>query len=275
MDFVEPFEQSDEIDAAFGLRGLDNKVAGDEVERAHHSDLLRLARRLDAQVGSPFRPRAGEIGMGQRLRFIGEQQNDVARQRLLFHQLKTQTGSLHGLGVLPAFQRVAGALVGEAPFLRNTTDSRECEMRCPVRRSISSDRRGKVQLIRFSTGAANNSRATASAASAFTGEQPGAGCRSMPAGPSRMNVERQSRTVSSRTPKTSPIAALVQPDSESRIARARSASARFVESANRFRMSRCSALAINGDLPDMIGPPNHLRRLNQQTSALANQRRSA
>ena len=110
---------------------------------------LRLARSLDAQVGSPFRPGAGKIGMGQRLRFIGEQQHNVARQRLLFQQLKTKAGSLHGLCVLPAFQRVTGPLAREAPFLRNTTDSRECEMRCPVRRSISSDRRGKVQLIRF------------------------------------------------------------------------------------------------------------------------------
>jgi hypothetical protein len=70
-------------------RGLDNEFTGDEVERAHHGDLLRLARGVDAQIGSSFRPGAGEIGMGQRLRFIGEQQHDVARQRLLFHQLKT------------------------------------------------------------------------------------------------------------------------------------------------------------------------------------------
>jgi hypothetical protein len=98
-------------------RGLDNEFTGDEVERAHHGDLLRLARGVDAQIGSSFRPGAGEIGMGQRLRFIGEQQHDVARQRLLFHQLKTQTGSLYGLGVLPAFQRVAGALAGEAPHM--------------------------------------------------------------------------------------------------------------------------------------------------------------
>jgi hypothetical protein len=44
------------------------------------------------------------------------------------------------------------------------------EMRCPVRRSISFDRGGKVQLIRFSTGAANSSLATTSFACAFTEE---------------------------------------------------------------------------------------------------------
>ena len=149
MDAIEPFEQGDEIGAAFGLRCHEREFAGDKVERAYHGDFLRLARSLDAQVGSPFRPGAGKIGMGQRLRFIGEQQHNVARQRLLFKQLKTKAGSLYGLCVLPAFQRVTGPLAREAPFLRNTTDSRECEMRCPVRRSISSDRRGKVQLIRF------------------------------------------------------------------------------------------------------------------------------
>src|SRR3984893_14291040 len=82
MDAIEPFEQGDEIGAAFGLRGHDSELAGNEVERAHHGDLLRLAGSLDAQVGSPFCP--GTVG--QRLRFIGEQQHNVARQRLLLHQ---------------------------------------------------------------------------------------------------------------------------------------------------------------------------------------------
>jgi len=35
MDSIEPFEQGDEIGAAFGLRGYDGELAGDEVERAH------------------------------------------------------------------------------------------------------------------------------------------------------------------------------------------------------------------------------------------------
>ena len=79
MDAIEPFEQGDEIGAAFGLRCHDREFAGDKVERAYHGDFLRLARSLDAQVGSPFRPGAGKIGMGQRLRFIGEQQHNFAR----------------------------------------------------------------------------------------------------------------------------------------------------------------------------------------------------
>src|ERR1700732_1344806 len=97
----------------------------------------------------------------------------------------------------------------------------------------------------------------------------------MPAKPSRIKIDRQLRTVSSRTPKTSPIAALFQPESESRMARARSASARLAETANRLRPSCCSALAANEELNDIIKPPNHIQRLNHQNATLANQRTSA
>lgn len=107
MEAIEPFEQGDEIGAAFGLRGHDSELAGNEVERAHQGDFLRLAGRRNAQVGAPVRPSAGQIRMGQRLQFIGNQQHNVARK---------------------------------APFLRSTPDGRECEMRCKVRRAISSAR---------------------------------------------------------------------------------------------------------------------------------------
>jgi hypothetical protein len=39
MDSIELFEQGYEIGTAFGLRGYDGELAGDEVERAHHGDL--------------------------------------------------------------------------------------------------------------------------------------------------------------------------------------------------------------------------------------------
>lgn len=65
MDLIEPFEHGDEIGAAFGLRSRDSELAGDEVEHAHYGDLLRLTGSLDAQVGFPFCPSAGKIGMGQ------------------------------------------------------------------------------------------------------------------------------------------------------------------------------------------------------------------
>jgi hypothetical protein len=75
-----------------------------------------------------------------------------------------------------------------------------------------------------------------------------------------MNEEHRSRTVSWRTPrnlwsqsflrpKTSPIAVLLQPESESRIALGRPP--RGSQTASRLSPSRCSALTIKGDLPDM------------------------
>ncbi len=75
--------------------------------------------------------------------------------------------------------------------------------------------------------------------------------------------------------KASPIAALFQPESESRIARARSASARLVEIASRRKPSRCSALAANEDLPDMTGHRNHVQTTNHQSLPLVNQSRFA
>ncbi|HEV2042130.1 MAG TPA: hypothetical protein VGT81_19160 [Casimicrobiaceae bacterium] len=80
--------------------------------------------------------------------------------RLLLEQLKAQAAAIDGIGVLTALQRVTGPLVGKAPFLRKPTESRECEMRWPVRRSISSQRRGKVQFVRLATGLAKSSPAT-------------------------------------------------------------------------------------------------------------------
>jgi hypothetical protein len=57
------------------LRGHDDKLAGDEVERPHHGDLSRPAGSLDVQVGFPFRLGAGKIRMGRRSKqscFSGE-----------------------------------------------------------------------------------------------------------------------------------------------------------------------------------------------------------
>jgi hypothetical protein len=58
-----------------------------------------------------------------------------------------------------------------------------------------------------------------------------------PAKPPRMNEERHSRAVSSRAPRTSPIAALFRPESESRND-ARTATARFAQTDLRHLESR-------------------------------------
>ena len=150
--------------AALGERGFDNELARDEVHSAHHRDFLQLAWSFDPQVCAPLCPGTGEIGrtlysiglhakrdkqagrgarVGQRFRFIGKKPHNVARFGLLFHQLQPQARAFHGRRILAAFQSVAGPLAGKAPFLRSTTERREREMRCPVRCSISSDRRGR------------------------------------------------------------------------------------------------------------------------------------
>ena len=269
---VEPFEKRHDIGAAFGSRGLDDEFAGGEIERPDHGDLLRPARRLDPEIGAALGPGTRQVRMGKGLRFIGEQQYDVAGQRLSFEQLQTQARTLNRLCVLAAFQGVAGPFAGKAPFLRSTTDSRDREIRWPVRRSISAESRGSVQLVRFSTGTAKSSRATARAASALTGERPGARWRAIAAKPSRIKAERQPRTVSSRTRKASPIAALVQPVSDKRIPRARSASSRSEDPASCSKPSYCSAVTRNGDLPAMIQPPNQRQTVNHQSIPLANHR---
>jgi hypothetical protein len=110
------------------LRGHDSELSGDEIERAHHGDLLQLAGSRNAQFGSPFCPCAGQIKDGSTPP-VHWRTAAVARQRLLRHQLKTRAGLLHGRVL--TFQGVAGSLAGKTPFLRNTAGSREGEMRLP------------------------------------------------------------------------------------------------------------------------------------------------
>jgi hypothetical protein len=57
-----------------------------------------------------------------------DEAHEVAGQRLGLEQLQTQVRTRHRLWVVAAFQGVARPLAGKAPFLRNTTDSREREV---------------------------------------------------------------------------------------------------------------------------------------------------
>ena len=104
--------------------------------------------------------------MGQSLGFVLEQQDDVPGCGLLLQQAKAKPGPVNRVGVLPPLQRVARPAPAEAPFLRSTTLSRDFEMRCPVRFSISSAKRGNVQFGRSETPGANTSSTTVNAARA-------------------------------------------------------------------------------------------------------------
>lgn len=110
-----------------------------------------------------------------------------------------------------------------------------------------------VQFGRSATVASSSGVATRNAASLFTGTGPGATRAFSATTPPDANRLRHSRTVSSRTPNAWPIRALVQPDSVSITARARSTSPRSSDPASASRADRSSASARNGDLPTI--PP--------------------
>src|SRR5260370_24418802 len=89
-----------------------------------------------------------------------DSQVGVAGLGLLLQQAQAQARAVDRIGVLPPFQRVARPAPGEAPFF-STTLSRAFEMRSPVRFSISSAKRGKVQFARSDTPVASRASITA------------------------------------------------------------------------------------------------------------------
>src|SRR4051794_41930985 len=97
-----------------------------------------------------------QIGMGEGFGLVAEQEHDVARLGLCLEQLSAQARPVHGIRVLAALQRVAGAPPAEAPFFLSTTDSREREMRTPERGSISSAKRRRVPFGRSPPGPGRN-----------------------------------------------------------------------------------------------------------------------
>src|SRR5215203_1117119 len=249
IDFL---QESDEVQTPLGPAGVNNEVATGPVKHPEHRHFRALAWRWNAQVGPFLGPDVRQIGMGEDFGLVPEQKHDVARLRLGFEQLSAQARTVHRVRVLAAFQRVAGPSPTECPLWRSTTDSREEEMRTPERFSISSARRGSVQFGRSATGPDRTSSATAKAHAALTGARPGATDFFSASIPPVMKALRQNRTVSSRTPKASAIWPLVQPESVSKIARARSASPRSREWLRAISPCRCSSSAATADLPAMI-----------------------
>jgi hypothetical protein len=113
------------------------------------------------------------------------------------------------------------------------------------------------------------------AAALFTGGGPGATLAFNASTPPLPKSLRHSRTVSSRTPKASAIRGLVQPESVSSTARARSASPRSRDPARAARATRCSSLATIGDLSPMPSSPESRTAANRKTCPLVNQLESA
>ena len=94
--------------------------------------------------------------MGQRLALVAVEKNDVARLGLLFAQVG-QAHAFHLAFRLTSFQRVAGPPPAEL-FFRKALDSCERLMRTPSRASISTRRRGIVQLRGSATAAWSKGR---------------------------------------------------------------------------------------------------------------------
>src|SRR4051794_36293164 len=248
---IDLLQESAEVRASFGPAGVNNELALRPVEHPEHRHFRRLARRRNAQIGPSLGPDVRQVRMGERFGLVAEEPHDVTGLSLRFEQLPAQARPVHGVGVLPTFQRVAGSPPAEAPFFLSTTDSREIEMRTPARLSISSAKRGSVQFGRSATGPDRTSSATARARSALTGAGPGATAVFSASSPPIMKALRQTRTVSSRTPKASAMWPLVQPERVSKIARERlsAISAPF-----------WSSVAATDDLPAMIPISNQIRR---------------
>lgn len=269
VEFVEPCQKGDEVAASLGPAGIDDEFTRSDVERPDHGDLAGLTRCIDAQVGAALGPGMGKIRMGEGFGLVREQKHDIASLSLLLEKTKAQAGAVDGQDVLPSPQRVPWSPPAKAPFLRITTLSRDFEIRCPVRASISSCSRGNVQFGRSETSSDNTAVTTDSAALAFTGSGPGAVRARRPETPSRPNIHRQGRTLSGFTEKASAIRKLDQPCSESRIARARSASSRSDDPASARNSRHGSAVATTRGRPAMTTPKSsgsHVRVCHMWTA---------
>jgi hypothetical protein len=116
VDRVEAADEGDEVATALGGAGIDDQLMSGAVERTDDRPLLGLPRRLDPQIATAFGPDAGEIGMGERLRLVAEQQGDIAGSGLLPQQAQAQAAAVDRIGVLSALQRVPRPAPGEAPL---------------------------------------------------------------------------------------------------------------------------------------------------------------
>lgn len=267
VDPIELFKVGDKVAAAFGLGGMHDEFAGRVIERAQNRDFFCLARCRNAQIRARLCPCTSEVRVSQRLALVAVEQNDVADCGLLLEKLEAQADPLDFASHLTTLQRVPGPPPAEL-FFRRALESCARLMLTPSRASISAHRRGMVQLGRSATGALNNGMTTRSAASLFTGAGPGATVAFSASTPPFIKSLRQSRTVSSRTPKASAIRPLVQPDIVSTIARARSASPRSREPANSANSACCSLLAQRGDFPLMNARPRFVAEIESDQRPL-------
>src|SRR3954470_3063599 len=251
---VEPAEQGDEVAGALGGAGEDDQLAAGVVEQAEERPLARPSGRLDPEVRAALRPGVGQVGVGQGLGLVPEQEVNVARRGLLLQQPEAEARALDRVPVLAPFERVPRPAPAVAPF-RSTTLRWPGEIVPPVRASISRASRARVQTGRSVMGPPSTSRATASAASRLRGVRPGRGRDRNAATPPERTATRQRRTCSARTPSRAAIAALVSRRSDHSTARARSASPRTADRLSRSSSARPASPPRPAPPPRRPPPP--------------------
>jgi hypothetical protein len=84
------------------------------VERAEGRPPLRPPRRLDPEIRPARGPAVGEVGVGQRLGLVPDQEVEVARGGLLLQQLQAQPRAVDR--VLPPLEGVPWPPPAVAPF---------------------------------------------------------------------------------------------------------------------------------------------------------------
>jgi len=116
VEMVELFKMSHEVAAALGRAGVDDEVSRDMIKRSQHRHFLGLSRCRHAQVRAGPRPRAGKIGMRQRLAFVALEKDDIAHLGLTLSQVQAQSDPIDLAGGLTASQRVPGPAPAELFF---------------------------------------------------------------------------------------------------------------------------------------------------------------
>jgi hypothetical protein len=106
VEAIDLLQQRDEVRAALGPAGVYDQLTSGPVEYAKHRDFGGLSGGWHSQVGPSPGPDVSEVGVCQSLRFIAEQQRDVARLGLRFQQFAAQATTIHRVGILAALQRV-------------------------------------------------------------------------------------------------------------------------------------------------------------------------
>lgn len=195
-----------------------------------------------AQVSTWFGPHAAQIGMAADRRFILVQQRNDAFLCPPLQDAQPLLGLGNRFGVLEVFGCVPRSSVGVPPFFLMMTLSQDSEIVSPVRFLISRCNRGTVQGGWPWLGSANNSWITGNTASAKRGGRPGLRLRRKPATPCRRKAVRQWRMRLGTISNNAPISSLMRPSSVQTMARARSASPRWVERANSSSSRLCASV---------------------------------